>query len=197
MTNVKRTREDILDSVLELIHRQGFQSTGLKELFAASNSSSGSFYNYFGSKDELGHALIDFKWSKIKARILQPFSDRSYEQDPIALTFAIIDLMEASHLEEIDCSGCLLGNFIVDLAEHNPSFRIHLTRIFDEWQGIIAKSLDRAKSQLKPNSEPEFLAEEILTVMEGVLLMNRLYANQDRLKRGFNAMRNLVKASLA
>jgi TetR/AcrR family transcriptional regulator, transcriptional repressor for nem operon len=197
MTNLKRTREDILESVLDLIHHQGFQSTGLKELFAASKSSSGSFYNYFGSKDELGHALIDYKWSKIKAYILQPFSDRRYDRDPIGLTFAMIDLMEASHLEEIDCAGCLLGNLIVDLAKYDPSFRNHLGRIFDEWQGIITKALDLAKSQLKLDTEPELLAEEILTMMEGVLLMNRLYTDRDRLKRGFNMMRSLIKASLA
>lgn len=197
MTNVKRTREDILESVLDLIHHQGFQSTGLKELFAASNSSSGSFYNYFGSKDELGHALIDYKWSKIKAYILQPLDDRTYENDPISLTFAIIDLMEASHLEEIDCAGCLLGNLIVDLAKYDPSFRTHLRRIFDEWQEIIAKVLNQAQGKLKHDTEPELLAEQILTLMEGVLLMNRLYSDRDRLRRGFKAMRNLVKASLA
>jgi hypothetical protein len=45
MANLKRTREDILTSAIDLVHRQGLQSTGLKELFAATQASSGSFYD--------------------------------------------------------------------------------------------------------------------------------------------------------
>ena len=82
MVNLKRTREDILSSVLELVHHQGFQATGLKELFAASQTSSGSFYNYFQSKDELAHALIDFEWNKLKAAVIEPAINVS--DDPIA-----------------------------------------------------------------------------------------------------------------
>jgi len=75
MVNLKRTREEILASVLDLIHHQGFQSTGLKELFSVSGTSSGSFYNYFQSKDELAHALIDYKWQQIKTNIIEPVAE--------------------------------------------------------------------------------------------------------------------------
>jgi len=203
MTNVKRTREDILEAVLDLIHRQGFQATGLKELFTASQTSSGSFYNYFHSKDELAHALIDYKWTKINANLQTLCIDEIAAKDDIidsknaiAKVFELIDLMEASHSEEIECSGCFLGNLIVDLVVHNSSFRTHLLEVFDRWQGVIALILHKSKPQLKPNVNPDILAEEILTVMEGTLLMNRLYNQGDRLKRGFELMRSLVKNSL-
>lgn len=199
MTNVKRTREDILEAVLDLVHRQGFRSTGLKELFIASQTSSGSFYNYFHSKDELAHALIDYKWTKINAN-LQTLCieeiDNIVGKTAIAKMFELIDLMEASHSEEIECSGCFLGNLIVDLVVHDSSFRTHLVEIFDRWQGVIALLLHRSKPQLKPNVNPDILAEEILTVMEGTLLMNRLHNQSDRLKRGFELMRYLVRSSL-
>jgi TetR/AcrR family transcriptional regulator, transcriptional repressor for nem operon len=203
MTNVKRTREDILEAVLDLIHRQGFQATGLKELFTASQTSSGSFYNYFHSKDELAHALIDYKWTKINANLqtlcieeIAAKNDIIDSKRAIAKVFELIDLMEVSHSEEIECSGCFLGNLIVDLVVHNSSFRTHLLEVFDRWQGVIALLLHKSKHQLKPNVIPDILAEEILTVMEGTLLMNRLYNQGDRLKRGFELMRSLVKNSL-
>ncbi|AFY73789.1 transcriptional regulator [Synechococcus sp. PCC 7502] len=202
MTNVKRTREDILEAVLELIHRQGFQSTGLKELFTVSQTSSGSFYNYFHSKDDLAHALIDFKWEKIKSGFLKiandkdDWADNVIAQKAIAKVYALIDFMEASHAEELDCSGCFLGNLIVDLVAYDPSFRTHLIEIFNQWQELIAQLLHQAKNQLKPEINPDMLAEEILTVMQGTLLMNRLYNQSDRLHRGFNLMRSLVNAAL-
>lgn len=195
MTNVKRTREDILEAVLELIHRQGFQATGLKALFTASKTSSGSFYNYFRSKDELAHALIDFKWQKIQTNFSKITTDANL--NALDKVFALIDLMEASHTGEIDCSGCFLGNLIVDLVEHNATFRSHLITVFDQWHGLLAQQLKLAKNQLKPNVNPEHLAEQILTIMEGTLLLNRLYEQGDRLKRGFALMRDTVKNAQA
>ncbi len=69
MANQKRTREDILESVIDTVHRKGFVATSLSELFKLSGASSGSFYNYFASKQALGHALIDLEWEKLQQRI--------------------------------------------------------------------------------------------------------------------------------
>ena len=54
MVHRKRTREDILGAMLDRVHRKGLNGTGLTELLKLSGASSGSFYNYFASKDELG-----------------------------------------------------------------------------------------------------------------------------------------------
>jgi TetR/AcrR family transcriptional repressor of nem operon len=193
MVNLKRTREDILSSVINLIHHQGFQSTGLKELFSASNTSSGSFYNYFQSKDELAHALIDYKWSQIKAAIIEPARQIA---DPIAQVFDMIDRLEAKHLSEPDCGGCFLGNLIVDLTKHDPSFQEHLTNVFDAWQGTIARSLQAGKPALKPEIDPDLLAEQVLTMIEGALLMSRLYNQPDRLKRSFENVRRTLRSAM-
>jgi TetR/AcrR family transcriptional repressor of nem operon len=194
MVNVKRTREDILSSVGELIHRQGIQSTGLKELFAVSQVSSGSFYNYFESKDELAHALIDFKWNELKAAILIPAINAS--DDPIANLFWMIDRLEEKHLNDPNCAGCLLGNLIVDLVAHDSSFQEHLIQVFDEWQSAIAQLLQAGENKLLPNINPKELAEQLLSMIEGILLMERLYKQPVRLQRGFDNIRFFLKSAL-
>ena len=84
----------------------------------------------------------------------------------------------------------------MDLVERDPSFQEQLIKVFDEWQGTIARSLRLSQSQLQPYIDPDVLAEELLTVIEGVLLMGRLYREPERMKRGFNAARRLLKATL-
>lgn len=91
---------------------RGSKQPDSKKYFAVSQVSSGSFYNYFGSNDELAHALIDFEWSKLKAAILVPVLDAS--GDPITRLFWMSD--------EPNCAGCLLGNLIVELVEHDALF---------------------------------------------------------------------------
>ncbi|MGK7953148.1 MAG: TetR/AcrR family transcriptional regulator [Xenococcaceae cyanobacterium] len=190
MVNLKRTKEDILTSVFNTIHVKGLTGTGLGELFQVSGASSGSFYNYFRSKQDLGHALIDFEWSQLKSNIL----DAAIRQrdNPLDCLLWIIDRLEAKQLESPECAGCILGNFIVDLAEQDPSFRTHLQTIFALWQKAIADILRQGKSQLKPDVDPDLLAEAILTSLEGAMLMGKLYRNPERIHRSFDLVRNLV-----
>ena len=193
MANLKRTRDDILASILNTVHRKGFNATGLSELFAVSGASSGSFYNYFRSKNELGHALIDFEWAQLKTNVLEPAAKCD---DPIAQVFLILECLESKQLVEPHCGGCLLGNLIVDLVEEDESFREHLTRVFDEWERAIAQALHKGKNQLQPDIVPDILAEQIITLIERVMLIGRLRRDPARIRRGFDSGRNLVKASL-
>ncbi len=194
MANLKRTREDILSSAIDLVHRQGLQSTGLKELFAATQASSGSFYNYFQSKDEFAHALIDFQWQKIRENAFA--SALQISDDPIQRLLLTLEKIESKHLHEVNCAGCLLGNLIVDLAEYDQTFREHLQKVFDEWQSLFAQLLRDGREQLIDQVDPDLLAEQILTMLEGVLLIARLYDQPERLKRGFSGIRQLIQNSL-
>lgn len=195
MVNLKRTREDILQAVIGTVHQQGLVSTSMSELLDKSGASSGSFYNYFHSKDELGHALIDFEWNLLLENILQPALQSS--DNPIDQVFDILNRLEAKNLEKPNCGGCLLGNFVVDLVEQDQSFRQHLTQIFDRWEQVIAETLRDAKDQLQPTVDPARLAEQVLTVVEGTMLMGRLRHDPDRIRRGFANARQLITMACA
>lgn len=194
MVNLKRTRDDILASVVDMIHLQGFQSTGLKDLFATSGASSGSFYNYFASKNELAHALIDFKWQQLKTTVLDPMME--VNDDPIVGLFWMIDQLESKHLTEPDCAGCFLGNLIVDLAKYDTSFEQALQLVFVEWEGAIERQLKAGKKQLRPGIQPNLLAEQLMNMIEGVLLLARLYDDPQRLQRGFGGVRQVLRSAL-
>jgi TetR/AcrR family transcriptional regulator, transcriptional repressor for nem operon len=190
MANLKRTRDDILASILDTVHRKGFNATGLSELFAVSGASSGSFYNYFRSKHELGHALIDFEWKKLQENILEPaFKEQKKPTDQV---LAMLERLEAKQLAQPDCAGCLLGNLIVDLVEQDESFRTHLLTVFDEWERRIADALSKDRSQVAP----EQVSEQLITLIEGIMLLGRLHRDPSRVRRGFDAARALVQPSV-
>jgi len=194
MVNLKRTREDILKSVVHTVHRQGLTATGLSELFKLSGASSGSFYNYFQSKHDLGHALIDYEWDQLQANVLAPAMAQTSE--PIAQILWILDRLEQKQLKAPKCGGCLLGNLIVDLVEQDPSFQTHLSAVFAQWEAAIAQILHQAKPQLKPHIYPDHLAEQLITAIEGAMLMGKLHRDAAKLRRGFDTARDLLKNSL-
>ncbi|NER84474.1 MAG: TetR/AcrR family transcriptional regulator [Leptolyngbya sp. SIO1D8] len=194
MANLKRTREDILEAVIDTVHRKGLTATGLSELFSLSGASSGSFYNYFASKQALGHALIDFEWIKLQQNVLQPAAGQ--HSSPMEQLFWILDTLERKQKKEPFCGGCLLGNLIVDLVEQDTSFRDHLQQVFNQWEAALAQLLQQGQAQLKAGVDPNILAEQIMTVIEGAMLMGKLHRDTDRLKRGFDIARQLLTQAL-
>lgn len=195
MANLKRTREDILQSVISIVHRQGLIATSLSELFNASGASPGSFYNYFKSKHQLGHALIDFEWDLLWSGVLEPALKSS--TDPIEQVRAMIHRLEAKMIDQPNCGGCLLGNLVVDLIEQDPSFREHLIQIFDRWEHTIAQPLSQAQDQFKTDIKSKHLAEQLLIAIEGAMLMGRLYQSPDRIHRGFASVHQLLNSAIA
>lgn len=194
MANLKRTREDILASVIDTIHRKGLTATGLSELFTLSGASSGSFYNYFESKQALGHALIDFEWDKLEKNVLEPAAVQA--ASPIDQIVWILDTLEAKQTQQPFCGGCLLGNLIVDLVEQDDSFREHLQQVFTRWEGAIAQRLRAAHDDLAPTVDPELLAAQIMTVIEGAMLMGKLHRDTNRLHASFDVARQLLTMAL-
>ncbi len=53
------TRDKILEHAALIIHKKGFNNTGIQEILESAGVPKGSFYFYFRSKEDLGLALID------------------------------------------------------------------------------------------------------------------------------------------
>jgi len=54
------TKNRILQIGAEIIHRKGYNHTGIQEILNAAQVPKGSFYNYFKSKEDFGLHVIDY-----------------------------------------------------------------------------------------------------------------------------------------
>jgi TetR/AcrR family transcriptional repressor of nem operon len=80
MTEMKAkqiTKERILIKGAEIIHRKGFNNTGIQEILKAAGVPKGSFYFYFKSKEDFGLHLIDFFGNIFFSRSDKYLNDRS------------------------------------------------------------------------------------------------------------------------
>src|SRR5262249_48906172 len=55
----QRTRERLLQAAFREVFRSGFQSASIDTILAATNVSKGALYYHFGSKEDLGLAIIE------------------------------------------------------------------------------------------------------------------------------------------
>ena len=51
--NARNTRSKIINAAWKLFYEQGYDDTTIEEIIDESGTSKGSFYHYFGGKDEL------------------------------------------------------------------------------------------------------------------------------------------------
>src|ERR1700744_4510090 len=55
----KSTREHLIDVGVGLMHRNGYNATGLSDILNAADVPKGSFYHHFSSKEEFAAAVLE------------------------------------------------------------------------------------------------------------------------------------------
>jgi TetR/AcrR family transcriptional regulator, transcriptional repressor for nem operon len=56
---IKSTRDHLIDTGLELMHRHGYNATGLIEILKAADVPKGSFHHHFGSKEDFAPPALE------------------------------------------------------------------------------------------------------------------------------------------
>jgi TetR/AcrR family transcriptional regulator, transcriptional repressor for nem operon len=162
-----RTRQRLLQAAFREVYRYGFQSAGIDTILAATNVTKGALYYHFGSKEALGHAIIEEIVAEMTGdRWLRPLQ-RSKDKDPID---ALISVVRAIPSGPRDVKGgCALVNLTQEMSQLDEQFRKRLERIFKAWQEGIAMSLRRGQLQGTVRSDlvPEETASFLIAMVEG------------------------------
>jgi AcrR family transcriptional regulator len=163
----ERTRERLLQAAFREVYRLGFRGAGLDTILAATGVTKGALYYHFGSKDALGHAMVEEIVAKLlRDRWLLPLQ-RSRDKDPID---ALIGIVRATPIRPRDIKGgCPLVNLAQEMSQLDEEFRKRLERIFKGWQEGIAEALQRGQSQGTVRRElvPEETASFLIAMVEG------------------------------
>ncbi len=164
-------REDILNVGRELMFRQGYTATGIKEITAAMDIPKGSFYNHFKSKEDFG------------LEVLSRYTTEGIEKHQQALLNSALgpinrlkkfygDLVDYCKTTKSLELGCMMGNFSIEMGGINQRFRDHLQQEFGRIESIIERCLKEAKSrgELSENVNTKQLASIILNSWQGTIL---------------------------
>lgn len=162
-----RTRRRLLQAAFREIYRYGFQSAGIDTILAATNVTKGALYYHFGSKEALGHAIIEEIVAEMTGdRWLRPL-EQSKGKDPIDTLIAVVRAIPSGPRDVK--GGCALVNLTQEMSQLDEQFRKRLERIFQAWQAAIAGTLRRGQLQGTVRSDlvPEETASFLIAMVEG------------------------------
>jgi TetR/AcrR family transcriptional repressor of nem operon len=155
VTERKHARQHILDVAKLIIGKKGFSAVGLNEVLQAAQVPKGSFYNYFGSKDVFGVALLDGYFETYMDDVTRIFSRTGLsEYQKLDLYWQQWIDNQTSETESGNCLAVKLGAEVADLSE---PMRLALergtSRIIAALAASIARGVDERSVTLSEGAE--------------------------------------------
>jgi TetR/AcrR family transcriptional repressor of nem operon len=171
--SAKSTRDHLIDVGLDLMHRHGFNATGLTEILQEANVPKGSFYHFFGSKEEFAAAVLERYVAQKAEHSAAVLGDAT--TSPLSrLKLYFLDLVKIAG-QRGPIPGCLLGRFSLEIAGESPQLRKRIGTSFAHWQHRIEAVIEQAiaRKELPADTNAEALAGFVLNSWEGALLRSQ------------------------
>jgi TetR/AcrR family transcriptional regulator, transcriptional repressor for nem operon len=169
------TRDVIVATATRLIQVKGYKATSLDDVLRETGVGKGSFYHFFRSKEELGHAILDTIVQGFIARTVDPcFSEAAVK--PMTQIRCFLDRVVATQRAGNCVGGCLLGNLASELSDVHEGFRERLAEVFSAWRARLTRALEQAQQRGEAREEcrPESVAHFLVASLEGAILMAKV-----------------------
>ena len=136
-TPTQETRDRILEAAVNVFASKGYHDTKVDDIVAESNTSKGSFYFYFPSKQDIFLALVDTFADLLEGRLLNRLS-----QEPSGM--ARMDTALRICLETFGQYRGLAKIALVQATGLGTAFEEKRRAVNDRFIGIIKENLDQA-----------------------------------------------------
>jgi TetR/AcrR family transcriptional repressor of nem operon len=176
-------RENLLNQGVTLLRGQGYHGTGLQEILDVVNIPKGSFYNYFGSKEDFGAEVIQHYTDPFIAQ-LTGHLERSDADALSAIRRYFDELIVELERDEFK-GGCLLGNLMGEIGDTSEVCRKSLQSAVRRYQDVLQSGLAKAQQQgtVRSDKSPEVMADLLVNTWQGALLRMKIERSSAPIKQ--------------
>jgi TetR/AcrR family transcriptional repressor of nem operon len=181
-------KHNLLDEGVALLMRQGYHGTGLKEILDAVNIPKGSFYNYFGSKENFAAEVIVHYITPYLNQLNQ-YLDESEGNAVAALNRYIEESI--AELERTDFKGgCLLGNLMGELSDTSDLCRVALQNALNDYRNVWEEGLRRGQKEkrIREDKSANEMADIWVNAWQGALLRMKIEQSTEPLKQCYSQL---------
>lgn len=162
------TRQEVLDAAFDEMYMNGFRSSGIDAILEKTGVTRGSLYHHFGSKQELGYAVVEERvLPLVRERYINPFKA---SDDPIEGLKQMGLRMEEELLKiGILLRGCPVNNLVQEMSGVDEGFRVRLASILKEWKDTISEGLrcGQAEGTVRSDVDTETVATFFVATYQG------------------------------
>jgi AcrR family transcriptional regulator len=128
---VAGTKERLLDSSAELLRRQGYAGTGIKQILAGAQAPFGSLYHFFpGGKEQLGAETIRTS-GRLYIELFAAIAAQA--PDVPSAVEGFFDGAAETLLETDYADACPIATVALEVSSTNEQLRQACAEVFDAW----------------------------------------------------------------
>lgn len=164
------TRERILEVGAQAIADKSFNSCGLAEILQRAGVPKGSFYHYFGSKEDFGIALIE-RSNQEYVELLRPIlNDR--RRSPLQRLRAVFELSREECLANGAARQCLIPKLALETAQLSAPLHAAVKCAYDQWSVVLARVIREAQAagEIGTKHDADRLANILVMLWEGATI---------------------------
>jgi AcrR family transcriptional regulator len=188
----RNTRNRIVEASAELLAKQGYNATGIKQIVTAAQAPFGSIYHFFpGGKEQLGAEAIRTSGAVYEQLIEAVFDPAPDPVTGVRLFFA----GAAAHLEETDyADACPIATVALEVSSVSEQMRVACAEVFESWITAGSQRLERAGAT--PGRARELIMA-MLAALEGAFVLARASRNAEPLLVAGEMMAAVVQTELS
>lgn len=159
-----QTREEIVERLMVVVRRQGYDGASLAQLSKATGLGKGSLYHHFpDGKADMVAAVLAHLESLVETQLIAPLEGK---EPPLARLRAMCSAVDSFYRGGRE--SCLLA--ALGIGESARPFHPRVKRIFERWIAALAATL---RAGGVPRAASRTRAEDAVTRIEGALMLTR------------------------
>jgi len=183
-----------LNSAMQLFWRHGFEATSLAALLDAMSIGRSSFYQSFGSKQDVFVLALERYRAELVASL-----EASLEAAPSAWAFirqTLLSVAVGARGRE-GRRGCLVFNTAAELGDVDAEISARVSASIEAFSAVFAEAARRAQREgaLPPDSNPRLTGRQAVMAMSGLQTFAKAGVSQKELRQLALAAANGLRAS--
>ncbi len=168
------TKKRILDKTSELFNLQGFSGTHMRDIIKATGLSKGGIYGHFESKEEIAIASFRHAVGQVVEEVRKRTGVINNSLDKLK---AVVYLYHERIMDPPVRGGCPILNTAVEADDYIEVLREEVLTAVDLWKKGIIRTLEKGieRGEVHPQIDTESFALRFIGMMEGGILMTRIY----------------------
>lgn len=128
------TRERLVEAAIDLLHVHAYPAVGVQAICESAGVRKGSFYHFFGSKEDLAITAVDEAWARYRTLVVEPAIATG---DPIPTAEAESPCLPGSADGGRVPHGCMFCRLAASVTEQEPRLQQRLGDLFGEWADML------------------------------------------------------------
>jgi AcrR family transcriptional regulator len=186
------TRQRIVDTSADLLRRQGYAATGLKQIVTEARAPFGSVYHHFpGGKEQLGAEAIRVAGALYEQLIPAVFDPAPDLPSGVRAFFA----GAAEHVRETDyADACPIATVALEVSSSSEAMRVACEEVFERW---LAAAGQRFTAAGLSDGVARELAVSMFAALEGAFVLTRATRSTEALGAAGELTARAVERALA